>query len=654
MNKPIKKKQLIDSTDALLGNTLSAYSSDKKRTRKTNADKSKKQFANKKSSTSNQSKKQNTKATRGKISHVDRKTNTKRNSTRTQTKTTSKTKRLTTKVNKNALRIIPLGGQEEVGRNMTVYEMDQDIVILDMGLQFPEEDMPGIDYIIPNISYLKGKEKNIRAVIFSHGHLDHIGAAPILLEQLGYPLVVGSDLTLALLKNRLEDYKKGSAKKLKTLTLKNLNQTLPLGKFTAKFFAVEHSIADAVGVVLETKEGSVIHPGDWTLEKNPAEGKTPITYEQLKNVKRPSLLMLESLGINYTKERVPEATMMKNLKLLVSEAPGRIIIATFSSQVERIKQVIEYAGSIGKKVALDGYSMKTNIKISQELGYIKPHKGTIINIDQIADYPDNKIVVICTGAQGESNAVLSRIIAGNHKSIQIQKDDTIVFSSSVIPGNERSIQRLKDNLYRLSDNIIHSNIMDVHSGGHSTQAEIKEMLEQIQPDFFLPVYANHFMLKETQKFAMRNGFKKEQVPVLDNGDVLEFQNNKYKIIKDSVNTDYVFVDGLGVGDISNVVLRDRQVMSSDGMLVVIATVDRKHGNLVNNPDLISRGFIYMKENKKLVEDTRKKAMTILKDNDPRTSAQQTYIKDKLRNELGKFLFQKTQRRPMILPVIIEV
>jgi len=315
---------------------------------------------------------------------------------------------------------------------------------------------------------------------------------------------------------------------------------------------------------------------------------------------------------------------------------------------------MEYAEKIGKKVALDGYSMKMNIKVSQELGYIGPHKKTLIDISKISDYPDNKIIIICTGAQGESNAVLSRIIAGNHKYIRIQKNDTIIFSSSVIPGNERSIQRLKDSLYRMCDNVIHSDIMDVHSGGHSTKADIAEILQQIRPDYFLPVYANHYMLKETEKLALRLNFKPKQIHVLDNGSIFEFKNNTPKVTHGKVITDYIFVDGLGIGDISNVVLRDRQVMSTDGMLVVIATIDKKTGRLINNPDLISRGFIYMKENKKLVEDTRRKAIDILKDEDPRSAAQETYIKDKLRNQLGKFLFQKTERRPMILPVIIEV
>lgn len=551
------------------------------------------------------------------------------------------------------LRIIPLGGNEEVGRNMTVFEYGQDIVILDMGIQFPEEDMPGIDYIVPNISYLKGKEKNIRGVIFSHGHLDHIGAAPILLPQLGNPLIIGRDLTLALIKHRQEDFQKGSSKKLKTLSIRSLDQKISLGAFKVGFFQVEHSIMDAMGVTLETPQGTVIHPGDWAIERDPKHGQI-VRYDHLAKVKKPSVLMLESLGATNTKERVPERVMHRNLQKLIREAPGRTIIATFSSQIQRIKEIIEYAGRIGKKVALDGYSMKMNIEVAQKLGYIKIKKGVLIPISQIHNYPDKKIIVICTGAQGEDRAVLSRIIENNHRYIKIKRTDTIIFSSSVIPGNERTIQRLKDNLYRLSDNVIHSDIMDVHTSGHSTIEDIKEMIKQIKPTYFLPVYANHYFLKEAAKIAQSIGFPKENIFVLDNGHIFELYKNKAKILDKKANTDYVFVDGLGIGDISNVVLRDRRVMSAEGMLVVIATVDTKTGRLIGNPDIISRGFIYMKANKKLVEETRKKAKEILKDEDPRTSANQAYLKEKLRNDLGQFLFKKTERRPLILPVIIQV
>ncbi len=561
------------------------------------------------------------------------------------------------------LRIIPLGGCEEVGRNMTVFEYfekgkekNKDIVILDMGLQFPEEDMPGIDYIIPNIEYLKGQEKNIRGVVFSHGHLDHIGAAPMLLEKLGNPMIIGRDLTIEMIRHRVEDYKKGTSKNLKTSYIRSLNDRFKFGGMTLKFFAVEHSIKDAVGLILETAAGTVIHPGDWTMESDP-RGRPLIDYSHLANLKTPTILMLEALAVTHKggSKKVTEREMFENLTKIIDEAPGRIIIGTFASQVERIKQIINISSERGKKVALDGFSMKMNMELAQKLGYVKIKKGMLIKINDIDKYNDDKLVVLATGAQGESNAVLSRIVNKNHKYITLKKSDTIVFSSSVIPGNERTIQRLKDNLYRLTDNVIHSDIMDVHVSGHGNQEDIKEMLRQVQPTYFIPVYANHYMLKEAAKLAERQGFDRHKIMVPDNGSIMEFPvSGKARMLSKKVNTDYVFVDGLGVGDISNIVLRDRQMMGEDGMIVVIATVNKKTGRLVTSPDLISRGFIYMKENKKLIEETRKKVKNILKDTDPRIEAFPDYIKNKIRNEVGKFLFTKTQRRPMVLPVVIEV
>ncbi len=554
---------------------------------------------------------------------------------------------------KHKLRIIPLGGQEEVGRNMTVFEYGNDIVIIDMGVQFPEEDMPGIDYIVPNISYLKGKEKNIRGVIFSHGHLDHIGAAPILLEKLKYPAVAGRPLTLALIKNRLEDYTKGSSKKLRTIQIQKVTQQHRFGAFTVRYFPVDHSIMDAVGVILQTPAGTVIHPGDWTYEKDPI-GRQAVTYSQLAKLPKPTILMLESLGSTNTKPRVPEKVMHENLNRLIREASGRVIIATFSSQIERIKHVIEYAGSIGKKVALDGYSMKLNVEVARKLGYIKPRKHTLITVDQVKKYPDRRVIVLCTGAQGEPNAVLSRIVNGSHRFLKIKKSDTIIFSSSVIPGNERTIQRLKDNMYRLSDNVVHSDIMDIHSSGHSTAQDMVEVVHQVKPTYFVPVYANHYFLKEAEKLMIRHHFPKDKIFVLDNGSVLEVDKRKASIAPKKVPTDYVFVDGLGVGDVSNVVLRDRQMLAADGMFVIIVTIDAKTGGIVGTPDIISRGFIYMKHNKDLIDKVRAKVKNILKDQEPRAQADETYIKNKIRDQIGQFLFSKTERRPMVLPVVIEV
>jgi ribonuclease J len=522
-----------------------------------------------------------------------------------------------------------------------------------MGIQFPEEDMPGIDYIIPNIAYLKGKEKNIRGVIFSHGHLDHIGAAPILLEKLGNPPIIGRDLTLAMIKHRQEDYKKDSSKKLKTITVKDLRNPLKLGAFNVSFFQIEHSIMDAIGVILKTPAGAVIHPGDWTMEKD-ERGRPLIDYSFLAKLPRPKILMLESLGAIDVRTSATSQEMKKNLTQLITGAPGRIIIGTFSSQIERIDWIINIAEKLGKRVALDGFSMKVNVEIAQKFGYIKAHKNTLIKIEQLDDYPDNKVIVLCTGAQGEGNAVLSRIIDGSHRQLKLKKSDTVILSSSIIPGNERTIQRLKDNLYRQCDNVIHGNIMDIHVSGHGNRQDIIKMLGDIRPDYFIPVYANHYMLKEAAKLAKTIGLNEKNIFVPDNGSVMEFSGRQARVLNQKVPTDYVFVDGLGITDSNNVVLRDRQMMAEDGMLVVIATIDGKTGNLIHNPDIISRGFVYMKENKKLIEMTRAKVKKILKDENPAAAPDDQYLKEKIRNEIGKFLYQKTEKRPMILPVIIEV
>ncbi len=562
----------------------------------------------------------------------------------------------TEKKQEDILKIIPLGGMEEVGRNMTVFEYGRDIVILDMGIQFPEEDMPGIDYIIPNINYLKGKEKNIRAVIFSHGHLDHIGAAPILLEKLGYPPIVGRDLTLAFVKKRLEDYQTNSAKKLKTISIKSVSDRFAFGKFNIGFFEVEHSIMDAVGVIINTPCGTVVHPGDWTMDKNPESGR-PLTYNHLSKLPGPKILMLESLGAtDYRTEAVSEKEMYENLERLIWEAPGRVIIGTFSSQIKRIGRLLEYAEKIGKKVALDGYSMKMNVEIAKKLGYIKVARGTLIPVSEIHKYSDNKVIVICTGAQGEGNAVLSRIISDSHKYIKIQKNDTIIFSSSVIPGNERTIQRLKDNLYRKCDNVVHTEIMDVHTSGHSNAQNMKEIIKQIHPDFFLPVYANHYFLKEAAKLAAGIGMPKDRIFVLDNGSIIEFnKNGEAKILDKKADTSYIFVDGLGIGDVGQVVLRDRQAMAQDGMFVIIVTVDSQTGEVRNSPDIISRGFIYMRESKELLYQVRERVKEIVRRAAGHSSPiNHDLIKDSIRDKIGQFLYTKTQRRPMVLPVVIEV
>jgi len=555
----------------------------------------------------------------------------------------------------DGLRIYALGGLEEVGRNMTIFEYRNDIVIVDMGHQFPEEDMHGIDYILPDITCLKGKEKNIKGVIITHGHLDHIGAAPHLLPALGNPLVIGAPMTLAILKRQIDE--RIPNYKLKTIELKTLDKPLKLGEFTANFFQVTHSIKDAVGVVLETPVANIVHPGDWRYDLDPVEGPiTDMTHiQKWKNKGKPMVLMMESLGSTKPGYQSSEREVYKNMEKIILEAPGRVIFGTFSSMLERIGQIIKISEENGKKIAIDGYSMKVNVDIGKQFGFINYKKQTLIDIAKIDDYPKNKVVIICTGSQGEGRAVLRRIANGDHRHVKVEPQDTIVFSSSVIPGNERTIQTLKDSLYRQGANVIHKEIMDVHAGGHGLIEDIKLMLTQTNPDYLIPVYANHYLLQEAGKVAQSIGFPKDKIMIADNGQIMEFDRAGGRLTKKRVPTDYVFVDGLGVGDVSHVVLRDRQVMAEDGMIVVIATIDKKTGAIIQNPDLISRGFIYMKENKKLIEDTRMLVKKIFKGKaEAESEVDENYYKDRIRNEVGKFLFQKTQRRPMVLPVIIKV
>ncbi len=554
----------------------------------------------------------------------------------------------------DTLRIIPLGGQEEVGRNMTIFEYGKDIVILDMGLQFPEEDMPGIDYIIPDARYLRGKERNIRGVILSHGHLDHIGALPHILPKLGWPIVYASKMTLALVRRRLEEA--GLVHQLRASEIASAQEVLTLGSIRAHFFDVTHSIMDALGVIIETPVGNVVHPGDWRYDFNPVDGK-PTDFSHLarwSTATKPSVLMMESLGSTKEGHQIAEQEIYNNIRQVVSGAPGRVIIATFSSMVERVGWIIAIAETLGKKVALDGYSMKLNIEIAKEIGYVKFKPTTLIDVNRIGDHPDNKVVVVCTGAQGEDRAVLMRIANDDHRHITLQKNDTVIFSSSVIPGNERTIQRLKDTLYRKCANVIHKEIMDVHGGGHALIEDIKLLIRQANPTYFLPVYANYYLLAEAAKVVKSMGFPEKNISILDNGSIGELSKNGFRVLAQKLPIDYVFVDGLGVGDISHVVLRDRQILAGDGMVVVIATVEKRTGKLVNSPDIISRGFIYMKENKELIETTRQLVRKIVHARAPNAPADENYVKNKLRDEIGQFLFQKTQRRPMILPVVIEV
>ncbi len=549
------------------------------------------------------------------------------------------------------LRIIPLGGCEEVGRNMTIVEYGNDILIIDMGLQWPEEDMPGIDYIIPNITYLRGKEKNIRGVLITHGHYDHIGAIPHLAPRLGNPTIYGTPLTLGIIAKRQEDFKTAPLK----LQAVDRSTVLKLGVFRVSFFGVSHNIPDSVGVVIDTPFGKIVHTGDFKLDPN-YSGDRPAEIDKIQKLGSQNVLVVlaDSTNASQPGRQLTEGEIQGNIDKIISDAPGRVIIGTFSSLLGRIQQIIWAAEKQNKKIVIEGYSMKRNVELSQALGYTKIKRDTLVDIKNIGDYPNNKIIILCTGAQGEDRAVLMRIANKEHRMLKIEKGDTVVFSSSVIPGNERTVQRLKDQLYRLGAEVIHYQMMDVHAGGHARQEDLFDFIRMIKPRYYVPVYGHHSFLRLHAKVAAKAGIPEKNIFIPDNGHVIEFSSRGGMLTKHKVPSDYVFVDGLGVGDVSHVVLRDRQMMAADGMIVVIATVNAKTGKLINSPDIISRGFIYMRENKKLVEQIRAKIKALVGEQNPKGQANESYIKEKIRNDLGQFIYNRTERRPMILPVLIEV
>jgi ribonuclease J len=551
------------------------------------------------------------------------------------------------------LRVYALGGLSEIGRNCTVFECGNDIVIIDIGLMFPEEDMHGIDYIIPNIASLKGKEKNIRGVVVTHGHMDHVGGIPLTMEKLGWPTIFTAQLTAGIIKKRQEEF--GNAQKLNIQLVKNENR-IQLGKhFAVEPFHVNHSIPDAFGVALHTPYGTIIYTGDFKFDYTPIN-EDPIDLQRLAGFGLNGVLALmsDSTGATSPGYQVSESQVGKEMEQLIRTHKGRLIVGTFSSLIGRVGQLIESAEKHGRKVLIEGRSMNNNIEIAQKMGYMKFKPGTIVEKNEFQRLPDEKAMVICTGAQGERNAVLMRIANNEHRFITLRKNDGVAFSSSVIPGNERTIQTLKDALVRKGAKIFHYENLDIHAGGHAKQGELKLMMRLTTPKHLIPIHGNYFMREAHAQLGREVGLPDDHIFTGENGQVIEFSNNGARLTKEFVPTDYVMVDGLGVGDVSQVVLRDRVQLADEGMFVIIATIDKKTGQPTSSPDIISRGFVYMRESKDLIEKARLQVKKILKDTDPKSPAFEDHLKNKIRNEVGSLLFKSTKRRPMVLPVIINV
>jgi len=552
------------------------------------------------------------------------------------------------------LKFVPLGGCGEVTRSMYIYEYNDDIVIIDMGLQFPEEDMPGIDYLIPNVEYLKPKKKNIRGVIITHGHYDHIGAIPHLLDPLGNPILYTSQLTRGMILKRQEDFSQMVKPKIEVVTPES---RLKLGHFEVEFFHVNHNIPDSLGVVLKTPAGTVVHTGDFKFDHSPVNER-PADIKRLEEIgkKGVTLLASESTDAELEGQQISETEVQESLEEIFREASGRIIAATFASLLTRIQQLIWLSEKYNRKVLIEGYSIKQNTAVAQELGYLKVKRGTFITTKDINNFPDNRLTIISTGAQGEDQAALMRIANNEHKLISLKPNDSVLFSSSVVPGNEATVQRLKDVLYKKVAKVYHSATMDIHSGGHARRDELKKMIQLVKPKYFIPIHGNYFMLKLHAELAEKTGVMKNNIVIAEDGDIVAISENGIKKLKEQAPVDHIMVDGLGVGDIKEVVLRDRQHLAGDGIFVIITIVDSKTGKIRTSPDIISRGFIYLKESQELLREVRQKTKTIVEDITVRGAhpINWTHVKDTVREKIGQFLFSRTHRRPMVLPVVIEV
>ena len=557
-----------------------------------------------------------------------------------------------TKESENLVRVVPLGGLEEVGRNMMYIEYRDEIVIIDMGFQFPEEETPGIDYIIPNIDSLIPKKQNIRAVVLTHAHFDHIGAIPYIIGKIGNPPIYTQKLTRAIIEKRQEEFV--NVPKLNVKIVKG-GDTVKIGNFLElEFFEVAHTVPDTTGVIVKTPVGNLVYFADFRLDYDEA-GK-PYNLDVVERIGKMGVhtFMCDSTNAEKPGASISERTVEKNLAELFEKIEGRIILATFSSMITRLGEIMHIAEKLGRKVAVNGRSMKNNIQIARNLGYIKVADDTIIPVEEIHKYRDRNIMILTTGAQGESNAGLMRIVSGEHRQIQIRPGDAMVFSSSVIPGNERSVQALKDNLARQGAQIFHTSVIDIHASGHATQEDIKTVVRTLKPEFFMPVHGHYYMRVVNCQNAIDAGVKKENVRMLDNGSVAVLSKQKFVITDETVPAHYIMVDGLGIGDVGEVVLRDRKMLAQEGMIVIILTLDRKTGSVLKNPDIISRGFIYLKDNQDMLKQVRQKVRAIAGHIPRKQTIDADYMKALMRDQIGQFLYTKTNRRPMVLPVVIEV
>lgn len=554
------------------------------------------------------------------------------------------------------VRIIPLGGVEEVGRNMTVIEYKNDIFVVDAGFSFKDESAPGIDYILPNTKYLEERKHKIRAVIITHGHLDHIGALPYIMPLIGNPPIYTRLLTAVMIKKRQEEFPQMPALDIRVV---EKNQTISLGDRTLNFFSVTHTIPDSMGLILETPLGNIVHTGDLKLEHEggvPSENETK-EYARFENMDV-LLLMSDSTNVEKPGFSIPEHLVIQNIGEIIRNTKGRLILGAFSSQLERLVRVIEIAASLNKKVVVEGRSMKTNIDIIEQLGMLKVDRGVLISTEEMGNFPPDRLVILATGAQGDEYGALMRAANKTHRNLKIVKGDVIILSSSIIPGNERGVQKLKDLLSRQGAKIIHYQTSDVHSSGHANRDEMAWFHRKIHPRFFIPIHGYHYMLTVHADLARTLGIPESNVFVPDNGAVIEIRpDGTGSTLREKAPAAKVMVDGTSVSDIQEVVIKDRQMLAEDGMFVIVAVIDGASGQLRKSPDIISRGFVYLKESQELLRHARtiiKKTIEDVTMRQDQNGIDVDYLKQTVTDTVGRFLLQKTAKRPVVIPVILSI
>lgn len=551
---------------------------------------------------------------------------------------------------KAKVKIIPLGGLNEIGKNMTAIEYKNDIVIIDCGLKFPDEDMFGIDVVIPDITYLLKHRDKVSGIFLTHGHEDHIGALPYVLKQLNVP-VYGTKLTLGIVQSKLKEHNLLSTTELITVKPRDV---VRLNSVSVEFIKTNHSIADSVAIAVHTPLGAILHTGDFKVDYTPIDGE-PMDFARFAELGKKGvlLMMADSTNVERPGYTMSEKIVGESLCRIFGKSKGRIIVATFASNIHRIQQIIDAATMYGRKVAVSGRSMENIVQVAIELGYIKIEKENLVSIDQINKYNNDQIVIITTGSQGEPMSALARMATSEHRKVNIVPGDTIIISATPIPGNEKLVSRVVDQLFKKGAEVVYGSSEAVHVSGHACQEELKLMQTLVKPKYFIPVHGEYRHLKQHCELANSIGVPKSNVLIAEIGDIIEVTRNSIKK-NGTVISGQIFVDGLGVGDVGNIVIRDRKHLSQDGILTVVVTLSKENKAIIAGPDIISRGFVYVRESEKLMDEARDIVRDVFAKCEEQKITDWSTLKSTVRDELRSFLYEKTKRKPMILPIIMEI